>query len=78
MADFITIKELENRYPNEWLLVEILGEDDKEQPSEVRLIAHSKARDDIYEQLKNIGGAIKDIGVFFAGEIPKKGYAVAF
>ena len=45
------------------------------QPTEVELIAHSKARDEIYEKQRELN---KDIAIIYTGEIPKKGYAVAF
>jgi hypothetical protein len=39
------------------------------------LIAHSKDRDEIYEQMKKVKGHTYTI---YTGKIPKKGYAVAF
>lgn len=70
------IEELKRQYKDEWVLVEVLEEDEQSRPVEVRLIAHSKNRDDIYDKLKETKGI--DTFQFYTGEIPKKGYAVAF
>jgi hypothetical protein len=70
------IEEIKKRYKDEWVLVEVLAEDELREPVEVKLIAHSKARDEIYEALKET--KTKYTYQFYTGEIPKKGYAVAF
>ena len=70
------IGEIKKRYKDEWVLVEVLEEDELREPVEVELIAHSKSRDDTYEAMKKTKA--KDIAHFYTGEIPKKGYAVAF
>ena len=75
MGEISTVKEFEKKYHDEWLLIEVLEENECEEPVKGKLIAHSKVRDEIYEKLKKTTG---DICLFFAGEIPKKGYAVAF
>lgn len=55
--------------------MEVLEEDEFDEPRKVRVIATSKNRDEIYEKQKEIKG---DIAILYTGEIPKKGYAVAF
>ena len=75
MEETATIEEIEKKYKDEWVLIEVLEENEFEEPTKGRLIAHSKSRDEIYDLLKDKTG---DISVFFTGEIPKKGYAVAF
>ena len=70
------IEEIKKKYKDEWVLVEVLEEDELGQPIEVELIAHSKSRDDTYEAMRK--AKAKDIAHFYTGEIPKKGYAVAF
>lgn len=70
------IKELKKQYKNEWVLVEVLEVDESGKPIEVNIIAHSKDRDETYAAMKKT--KIKDIAHFYTGEIPKKGYAVAF
>ena len=71
------IEELEKQYKDEWVLVEVLEEDELNKPIKVRLIAHSKNRDDIYDKLESIESK-KHVATFYTGKIPEKGYAVAF
>lgn len=75
MEEIATMEEIEEKFKDEWVMIEVLEEDEYEKPTKGRVIAHSKSRDEIYDLLKDKTG---DISVFFAGEIPKKGYAVAF
>lgn len=72
----MNIEDIKKTYKDEWILVEVLKEDEKGKPIEIRLIAHSKSREDIYDKLKETRGM--DTFQFYTGEIPKKGYAVAF
>lgn len=73
----VSVEQIKNKYKNEWVLVEVLEEDELGRPTKVKLIAHSKNRDDIYEELDNIETG-KHVATLYTGEIPKKGYAVAF
>ena len=75
MEETATIEEIQEKYKDEWVIIEVLEENEFEEPTRGRLIAHSKSRDEIYDLLKDRTG---DISVFFTGDIPKKGYAVAF
>ena len=68
------IEEIKRKYRDEWVLAEVIEESG--QPTEVKLIAHSKSRDDTYEAMRKTKA--KDIAHFYTGAIPKKGYAVAF
>ena len=68
------IEEIERKYRDEWVLAEVIEEDESGQPTEVKLIAHSKSRDDTYEAMRKTKA--KDIAHFYTWEIPK--YAVAF
>ena len=70
------IEEIKRRYKDEWVLVELMKEDELDQPIDVELIAHSKSRDEIYDALMET--KTKSTYQFYTGEIPKKGYAVAF
>ncbi len=72
------IEEIKRKYKDEWVLAEVLEEDEFGQPTEVELIAHSKSRDDTYEAMRKAKTKAKDIAHFYTGEILKKGYAVAF
>lgn len=70
------IDYVKKKYKDEWVLVEILKEDELGNPIEVEVLAHSKIRDDTYRALRNAKD--KYIYHFYTGEIPKEGYAVAF
>ncbi len=70
------IEEVKKEYSNEWVLVEVLEEDEIGNPTEVKVLAHSKVKSEIYEVMKN--SVDKYTYHFYTGEIPKEGYAVAF
>lgn len=70
------IEEIKKRYKDEWVLVEVLKEDEQGMPVDVRLIIHSKNRDDTYKSM--IENKEKYTYHFYTGEIPSKGYAVVF
>jgi len=70
------VKEVKEKYRDEWVLAEVLKEDESGEPIEVKVIAHSKNRDDTYEAMKKVKG--KYSYHFYTGNIPQKGYAVAF
>ncbi|MBU2461582.1 hypothetical protein KKH65_01755 [bacterium] len=72
----MNIKDIEERYKDEWVLVEVMKEDELGRTIEGRVIAHSRNRDDTYVAMKETKA--KDIAHFYMGKIPKKGYAVAF
>jgi hypothetical protein len=71
----VTIEELKDQYQDEWVLVEVLEEDELQRPTKMRLITHSETREEIYEALKEHSGYTYH---FYTGKIPKEGYAVAF
>jgi hypothetical protein len=71
-----TIEEIKRKFKGEWVLVEVLEKDELNQPRKGRVIAHSKNRDDTYDAMTRIKA--KYLYHFYTGEIPKKGYAVAF
>ncbi len=70
------IVEVKKKYPSQWILGRILKRDKQDQPVELKILAHSKDREETYEALKTTRA--KNLAHFFTGPIPKKGYAVAF
>ncbi len=70
------IEEIEQKYKDEWVLIEVTKSNNLGQTIEGNVIAHSKNRDDTYKAMKKTKA--KDIAHFYTGEIPKKGYAVSF
>jgi len=71
----MNIEEIKNQYRDEWLLIKITEADEKDQPIEGEVILHSKNRDEIYEAQKNLK---EYLYITYSGEMPKKGFAVAF
>ena len=69
------IDEIEKKYKNEWVLAEVLEEDESGEPVNLKVIEHSKNRTDTYTAMKKMKG--KYSYHFYTGEIPRKGYAVA-
>ena len=53
----------------------ITEKEKRHEPTKARIIATSRDRSEIYEKQKQIKG---DIAILYTGEIPRKGYAVAF
>lgn len=71
----MNIEELKKKYKDEWLLIRITRTDEQDQPIEGDVLLHSKNRDEIYDAQKNL----KDyLYITYSGEMPKKGFAVAF
>jgi len=71
----MNIEELKKRYKDEWLLIKITKTDEQDRPIEGEVLLHSKNRDEIYEAQKNIK---EYLYIGYSGEMPKKGFAVAF
>lgn len=72
----MNIKEVEKKYKDEWVLAEILQEDEVGEPTELKVITHSKNRDNTYDAMEKARG--KYSYHFYTGKIPDKGYAVVF
>lgn len=69
------IEELKKRYKDEWLLIRITEVNEHDVPIEGEVLLHSKDRDEIYDAQRNM----KDyVYITYSGEMPKKGFAVAF
>lgn len=73
----MTLSEIEEQYKDEWILVEVLREDEAGNPIEVNLIAHSPRREDTYDALSSASEG-KSFYHFYNGKVPKEGYAAAF
>jgi hypothetical protein len=71
----MNIENLKKKYKDEWLLIKITVADEQDQPKEGEVILHSKSRDEVYEAQKDLK---EDLYITYAGELPKKGFAVAF
>ncbi len=62
------IEEIKKQFKDEWVLVEVLEEDKLNRFTNVKLIAHSKNRDDTYEAM--IEHKEKHTYHFYNGKIP--------
>jgi hypothetical protein len=69
------IEKIKEKYKNEWLLIKVTLADERDQPIEGEVLLHSKSRDEIFEAQK---GVKDDLYITYSGELPKKGFAVAF
>jgi len=68
VSDFI------KRYPDEWLLIDILKLDEMRNPYSGKLLGHSPSREAIDEYTFMIKDQIKFPCVLWSGCKPKKGY----
>ncbi len=71
----LSLQEIHRRFQDEWVLIRVLEEDEFGQHLTGIVIAHSPDREEIYAAQARLRG---DFALFYTGEIPKKGYAVAF
>jgi hypothetical protein len=69
------IEKIKKKYKNEWLLIKVTITDEKDQSIQGKLLVHSKNRDEVYEAQK---GLRDDFYITYSGELPKKGFEVAF
>ena len=72
------IQEIEQRYPNEWVLIEVTKADKVRGPLLGRVLAHSHRRQDLVETNRAFceQNPRSMSYVFFAGPIAPEGYAV--
>lgn len=71
----MNMEGLKKKYKDEWLLIKITMTDEQDQPTEGEVLLHSKNRDEVYEAQKDLK---EDLYITYSGELPKKGFAVAF
>lgn len=71
------INDLFKKYKKEWVLTEVLKENEINEPVEVRLLCHSPRREEVYNYLTKVKKR-SYVATFYTGKIPIKGYAVAF
>jgi len=71
----VRIEEVKELYKDEWVLLRVLSTDSLDQPIEGEVVIHSKERDEVYMKQREVKG---DFALFYTGEVPKEGYAVAF
>jgi hypothetical protein len=72
--ELVCIPDTEKQYPDEWLLFEVVEEDEKGFPLRGRLLAHSPDRDEVDAVLLKVHP--KDSYSVWTGEAPRKGMIV--
>jgi hypothetical protein len=74
----LSIDEIEQRYPNEWVLVEVTKADKVQGPLFGRVLGHSRRRADLVEVNRAFceQNPRRMTYVFFAGPIAPEGYTV--
>jgi hypothetical protein len=68
-AKRLTIKQIEEQYPSEWIL---MVEPETDQTYEViagKVVFHSKDRDEVYREANEVDA--KEIALHYTGSIPK-------
>lgn len=71
------IASLKKKYKNQWVLAEVIKEDNLNQILEVRPIVHGTDRSVIYTKLNKVKGK-KHLATIFTGDLPQKGMIYAF
>jgi len=64
----LSLEQIRQKHWDEWVLVEVTQEDELNQPTAGLVLAHSKRRDDVYDELEVT--TAEDPLVFFTGAIP--------
>jgi len=73
----MNIEKVKKQFKNQWILAKVLKEKPRtKEPLDIKVIARSRSRDKTQKAIR--ASADKHLIHFYAGPIPKKGYAVAF
>lgn len=75
MMEVDTIEQLKQKYPDEWIIVEVLEEDENGRVLDARLLGHSRSKEEINEIMMSFDGYSY---TFYSGKIPGDGQAFAF
>jgi len=69
MDEILTLAEIEDRYPSEWVLVADPELDDELRVVRGKVVCHSKDRDEVYQ--KDIELRLKHAAYLYTGKIPE-------
>lgn len=67
MGEILTLSEMRDRYPDEWLLIAYEELDDDLVVVRGEVVAHSLDRDEVYRQLGNFKG--QSLAIEYFGEV---------
>ena len=78
MEEILTIEELGNKYPDEWICIEVIKEGEDSQPTAGRLIAHGAEKKEVIQAASRFRRQNPQARgyVFFTGELIPKGTVV--
>ena len=78
MTDLMTVAEIERRYPDEWVLVEIVRDSKYHERKVGRLIAHSPDRGALHEEHMRYRPEHPGTHeyVFYTGDVVQDGFSV--
>jgi hypothetical protein len=68
-SERLTIKQMEKRYPSEWILIVDPETDDSDEVVAGKVVFHSKDRDEMYREAIKIDAKV--IATHYTGSIPK-------
>lgn len=68
-VESLTIEEIRERYPNEWVLIEYEEIDSEFNIIKGHVITHSPVKEDVYQSLMGTKG--KNIVIEYTGRIPE-------
>jgi len=66
----MTLNEIKNQHPHEWVLVEYEQLDDQFRIKEGRVLAHSASKEDVYEALAKTYG--KNVVIEYTGSFAEE------
>ena len=75
MGEVLTVKEIEARFPSEWVLLADPQINEYQEVLSGRLICHSKNRDEVYDEAIALPPP-KNIAVLYTGAVPAPGKAI--
>lgn len=75
MGEILTMKEIEARFPSEWVLLTDPHLNEYQEILSGRLVCHSKDRDEIHRQAMALP-LPRHIAVFYTGPVPAPGTAI--
>ncbi|MBI5043826.1 MAG: hypothetical protein HZC10_08400 [Nitrospirae bacterium] len=68
-VESLTIEEIRERYPNEWVLIEYEETDSAFNIIKGHVLTHSPVKEEVYQALMNTKG--KNIAIEYTGHIPE-------
>ena len=66
----MTLEEIRQQYPDEWVLIEFTELDEELKVIEGEVIAHSSNKEEIYQKLLELEN--EQVAIEFTGEVPEE------